>query len=299
MSILPAQIEFEPKVVGEAPRKSRVVIGGMGGSALAGRVLQDLYPGRIALHLDYNLPTPAPEDALYIALSYSGNTEETLSFFDEALTRGAPIAVITSGGALLERAKKTGTPYIVVPVLGEPRDQLLILIKSILALMKEHSGEWNTYPHVEKEVGDEAHRVSKAISGRAPIIYSSNRNEALAYIAKITMNETGKTPAFSNVFPEMNHNEIQGLEHLPRHFLPLLIRDNTDHERIVRRMDVFKEVMNRQGTEVVEVSLPKGTRIHSILYAWLLFREVGHLLALQKGIEPDKTPLIAEFKNLL
>lgn len=299
MSILAPQIEFEPKVVGEVKGARRVVLGGMGGSALPGRVLCGLYPGRVSLHLDYDLPQAPPEDALYIAVSYSGNTEETLSFFEAARARGYRLAVVASGGILLDNAKECGVPYVVVPKRGEPRDQFIILIKSILALMRERGSAWDAYPHVEQDVETRALALLKEISGKTPIIYSSTRNEPLAYIAKITLNETGKTPAFLNVFPEMNHNELQGLEHLSSQFVPVLLCDMEDDPRVSHRMDVFEEVMRAQGSSVVRVEVPKGTRIHTILYAWLLFRKVGHLVALEKGVVADETPLIAQFKKLL
>ena len=298
------QVAYTPEVVGEVSPALSIVVGGMGGSGLPGRVLRTLMPERsISVHQDYGLPTPASAHALYIALSFSGDTEETLSFFDAVQAREYNSVVITSGGLLLERAKEAGVPYVVVPSGMQPRDGLLALIKALLAVIGEEDelAEWSAHPSLEKEVGEAAATLAGEVSNRMPLFYASNRNEPLAYIAKIICNETAKVPAFSNVFSEMNHNELQSFGG-PAKGAPLtavLIRDADDHERITKRMDAFSSLLLEQGVPVYPLTLPKGTRAYQTLWLWLALRSAAHALAAQYGVPADEVPLIQRFKGML
>lgn len=289
------------------PDGRRVVVGGMGGSGLPARVLARFFPGRITLHQSYGLPEYAPEDALYIAISYSGNTAETLDFFEHALGEGRRTAVIASGGTLLQEAKMRDVPYVEVPLQLPARDQLVLLTKALLALMgeKEMIARMNALTPVEDEVRDEGKRLAEAFKDRIPLFYASVQNEALAYIAKITLNETAKVPAFSNVFPEMNHNDMQGLDPLgataalSAPLLPVLLLDPADDERVQARMGLFRELIESRGMTTVSLVLPDDDPLHALVFGWLAFRAASHALADYYGVPASETPFIEEFKRRL
>ncbi len=305
---LKEQSDFVPELIGEVTPTQHIVCGGMGGSALHAKVLRPLFPEKhLVIHADYGLPKNAPSDALYIATSYSGETEETLSFFKEARSRGYVTAVIASGGTLLNEAKEQNIPYIEIPAGVEPRDAFLVLVKSLLVLLGEHAhlAEWSAHTAVQDEVHEAATALADALENRIPLLYTSTQNEALGYLAKITLNETAKVPAFSNVFPELNHNEMQGLDPLGKtaplsdSLAVVLFKDATDHAGIQKRMQAAEEVFTKRNILVVPIQLPERTPEYKTLWSLMLVREAAHVLADRYGVESDTTPLIAEFKKLL
>jgi glucose/mannose-6-phosphate isomerase len=184
---------------------------------------------------------------------------------------------------------------------------LLVLTKALLALLGEQAliEELNVSADTTGDVSGQAVTLADALTDRIPVIYASTTNEVLAYIMKIMMNETGKTPAFSNVFPEINHNEMQGFDvsaataALASSCSLVLLRDSADHERIQKRMDVFENLMRERGVQVHSVSLPSASRCHQLVWTWLLARETGYLLAERYGVPADETPLITDFKRNL
>ncbi|HYE23262.1 MAG TPA: SIS domain-containing protein [Candidatus Paceibacterota bacterium] len=294
---------FQPKLEGEVSDFASVIVGGMGGSALPALALQSCTHTPLTVHRDYDLPDHAPKDALYVAISYSGETEETISFLDAAHNRGHQTVVITTGGTLLSKAEFLKTPRIMVPKTGlEPRDAFGFLTKALAALLKEEEVLRALDTQIIVDERSVLH-LANALQDRIPLLYASTRNEAHTYIAKILLNETAKVPAFANVFPELNHNEFQGIDpkgptDLAKDLVPVLFEDRGDHQGIRRRMKLFRELMDERGLETHALQIPEG-RIEGILYIWQLFREASHTLAGSYGVEADATPLIAEFKKRL
>jgi glucose/mannose-6-phosphate isomerase len=241
-----------------------------------------------------------PGGSRCVAISYSGNTEETLSFANEAIAKGLPLAIIASGGQLLELAKKESLPYVEVPKGPEPRDAIVSTAKALLALIGE--SELLAGTSFDASVaGGEGVELATVLANATPVFYSSGRNEALSYIAKIQCNETAKIPAFSNVFPELNHNEMQGYESADRtaHQVAVFIRDASDSDRVKRRMDLTETLLKEKGVRTARIELPEATREEAFLYGWLLSRATARALAERYGVAPDATPLIAAFKAAL
>jgi hypothetical protein len=108
-----------------------------------------------------------------------------------------------------------------------------------------------------------------------------------------------------NVFPELKHNEMQGLDALGRdaslwqHLSVLLVRDEADHTRIRARMDAFEKLMGERNIPVHTLSLSPGSRVHTTIRFWVLMRIACHEMAATYGVEPDTTPLIEAFKKLI
>lgn len=305
-NILAAQLAFSPEVRNAHPFNfGSVVVGGMGGSGLAARALSWLGVSRhIITHRDYDLPERTPEHALYIAVSHSGNTEETLSFAAAVRERALALAIVASGGKLIEFAKENGVPFIKVPADFIPRDSVFYHLRAIAAFTGEEA------PLAANDIPDsaalraEAEQTTAVLHGRVPLVYASTRNEPLAYIWKTTLNETAKVPAFSNVFPEFNHNELQGIdpkgplgERVP--FVPLILEDSEDDARVTHRMYAFNESVARRGIAPHVVPGATGARGARLMWHWVLAREVAHMLAEKYGVRPDETPFIEEFKRQL
>jgi len=305
---LKAQLTWIPPIEGTVSGvQKRVIVGGMGGSALPGHAARFLDNAiSISVHSDYEMPEHAPADALCIAISYSGNTEETLSFAKAVHGRGYPLAVIASGGELSVFAREAGVPIAVVPEGLSPRNALFYLLRALLALTNR-SALLEELAAVSIDAGG-AHRASeslaKELSGGLPLFYASRTNGFLAHAAKIHAHETAKMLAFANVFPELNHNEMESFDTpAPDAAAALarfvLLRDARDDARVIRRMDLFAEMMRTHGRRVAEVPLRGATRAEVLVYGWFVVHLSALALAGKRGVDPDTVPLVEEFKKRL
>src|SRR3989344_123587 len=216
------QFLWDPEIMGKpldfAQGKwvKRVIICGVGGSNLVSWFLEMVRPDlEILIHRSYGLPVTVSKNDLIIISSYSGNTEEALDSFEKAVSGRFNVVAITMGGKLLELVKEKNIPYIQIPQTGiEPR---MALGYSLIAMLKAVNDEENLIKVQEfgknfnpENFEKEGRGFAEKLAGKTPIIYSSWNNKAIAYAWKIKFNETAKIPAFFNVFPELNHNEMVG-----------------------------------------------------------------------------------------
>lgn len=288
-----------------------IILGGMGGSHLSAGLLKIIKPGiDIYVHRSYGLP-PFSDDFLkksfVIASSYSGNTEETLSFYEEAQKNGLDVGVITSGGKLFDLAQKNGSQYVLLPPDIQPRDALGYFLKALVLFVNNKlidvSIETILSDNQTLFSTDDVSNMVKNLSGKTPLIYSSLKNLPLAYIWKIKMNETAKTPAFCNVFPELNHNEMEGfdensaIKNLAESFSCIFLEDESDHPRIIKRMEVMREILQKKNISVSKVNLNSESSWHTIAHAIELAHAVSQTLASEYGVDPDEVNLIEEFKK--
>lgn len=310
------QLRYEPAIQNAeklGTHKKFAVIG-MGGSALAADLLRVWNPKiDLVLHRDYGLPQLSDEswhDRLVIASSYSGNTEETIAGFEDAHARGLPLAAISVGGKLAARAKELGVPYVQLPDTGiQPRMALGFSFNALLALMDEK--ETLTAAH---EVGTnfsgenceaKGKEIAETLKNAVPIIYSSRANGPLAYVWKIVCNETGKIPAFVNVFPEMNHNELTGFDVAPTTWVLsanmhiLMLHDSEDNPRIQKRMQVAARLLEEKGIKNSFVELKTGSPIIKIFSSVVTAFWTAYYLAKGYGVEPEAVPLVETFKKLI
>ncbi len=311
----PKQFAWEPKIENEdlLHQYSKFVVAGMGGSSLAGDLMKVWNPLLdLTVHRDYGLPEIAEVDlsrTLVIASSYSGNTEETLNALDTAIEFGLAVAVVAAGGKLLEKAKELGLPYVELPADGiQPRMATGFSLKAILALlgMDEALQEVATLTKLNVKPFELAgKKLAGKLTGKLPVIYSSRANLPIAYNWKIKFNETAKIPAFANRFPELNHNEMTGFDSTPTakslsekfHFI--FLRDPEDHPRISKRMEVTAKLYRDRGLPVEEIDLGGSNVWEKIFSSTLLADWTAYYLAEAYGADPDKVPLVEEFKKML
>ena len=310
------QFEFEPRVVNEKRWKKfkKFIVAGMGGSHLAADLLKSWKPTLdLYIHKDYGLPPRSEEDlkdSLVIASSYSGNTEEAISVYDAALKNNLPLVAIASGGKLLDLAKKNGISYIKLPDIGiEPRAALGFSIKAILKLLDDEQGlkEAQNLAALLRpmDLEKEGQNLASTLKGKVPIIYSSTNNLGLAYNWKIAFNETGKIPAFYNVFPELNHNEMTSFSMAPPtkalssffHFL--ILKDSSDGARILKRMEVLEKLFRDRRILVTVIEIKGESKLHKIFNSFVLANWSALYTAKGYGVDPEEVPLIEEFKKLI
>ena len=285
---------------------SNIVVCGMGGSAIGGDLLKAYLSKTIPVivNRDYGLPKFVDSSSLVFLVSYSGNTEETLSCLKEAESKGAKLIAITSGGELSEQCKK----IIKIPSGMQPRAALGYLFFPMMGLL-HNSGiievrneELNEMLAALKDTAyykEHGEALSKKIRDKIPLIYSSQLFEPVAYRFKTQINENSKQPAFHHIFPEMNHNELVGYKHTSREkFVAILIRDKDDHQRIKKRMDIFKSIVERK-VEVAEIST-KGSYLLSRMFSTIYLGDfASYYLALYNREDPAPVEVIEYLKREL
>ncbi|MGC9599504.1 MAG: SIS domain-containing protein [Minisyncoccia bacterium] len=311
------QFAYEPKVENAAKLKrkfTKFVVVGMGGSHLAADIIRAWHPGLdIVSWSNYGLPPLHEKDLkerLVIASSYSGNTEEPIDAFNMTRAKHLPLAVIATRGKLIALAQKLKLPYVQVPDFhAQPRMSTGLMLMGTLALIGEKTWLWEArelattlHPVREEYRGRE---LAKRLHGSVPVIYASLRNATVAYNWKIKFNETGKIPAFCNVVPELNHNEMTGFDAkertapLSRHFHFVFLKDGGDDRRITKRMSVLEKLYKDRGFKVEVVLLQGKNELHKIFTALNLADWTAYYTAKLYGVEPDEVPMVEEFKKLI
>jgi glucose/mannose-6-phosphate isomerase len=289
---------------------SKIVVAGMGGSCLPGEILQSYvedFSIPIFLNRDYSIPGFIDDETLFFAISYSGNTEETVDALRAAKKKNARIIVVASGGKMKKLAEEMELTYIEVPSGLQPRFAYGYLFLILLRILQnsnlvDSQDDWvsKTAEVVRKDIFKErAEDLSEKLLDKIPIIYTSDRMKAVAYKWKINFNENTKIPAFYNVFPELNHNEMNGFVNLNGNYHVIIIKDENDHERIKKRMDIFKELVKQRGVEVTEIGLSGPNRLAKIMSAIYIGDWVSFFLAIRKKLDPTPVKLVEDFKGKL
>ncbi|MBI5306494.1 bifunctional phosphoglucose/phosphomannose isomerase [Candidatus Wolfebacteria bacterium] len=310
-----SQFQFQPKIVNSGKLKpfKNIVIAGMGGSHLAADLLKMLIGEKmpVFIHKDYglpNLPKEYWENNLIIISSYSGNTEEAIDSFSSALKKKFNLAVISTGGKLLKLAQKNNIPYVQLPDAGiQPRLALGFNLMALLKLigLKNDAREIKKIRLNNDKCRREGERLAKFFENKIPIIYSSLKNEALTQIWKINFNETSKIPAFYNVFPELNHNEMEGFDavlktkQLSQNFRFLILTDKKDDKRILKRMKIFREIFIKKGFAVEILDFFGGSFWRKIFNNYLTAVWASYYLAKNYNNDPEKILLIENFKKMI
>lgn len=303
------QFAFEPILKNSANfvAHKKTLVCGMGGSAIAVNFLNLLFPDlSLSLHNSYNIPKEIASDTLVIINSYSGDTEEELDSFTKAITLGFTTVAVSKGGKLLELAKANGSPYVELPESGlEPRFATGHQMIAILTIIQREDKKKLLKSASEKiglESGVQAGSVlASRLANKYPVIYSSPLLNPLTYPIKAAINEGAKLPAFVNVIPEANHNELQGFVVDESHnesnsFGLLFFVSSFDHPRIQKRMTVMRELYGAQGF-VCEEILVDHSSPSSLLDALFLGYSFATALAINRGVNPYTTPFIQEFKK--
>lgn len=325
------QFKFRPKIEGGKVKKyKRYIIAGMGGSHLAGDVIKSLKPELdIVVHSDYGLPgtfnpslspferSPVgrqkereKKQTLLIVSSYSGNTEETIDALETAFANNLPAVAIATGGKLLEFAKARSVPYIQVPDTGiQPRSALGFSVMAMLKVMKQSQllKEASGLSQIlrPQNYGQWGKQLAERLGGRVPVIYASARNYSLVYNWKIKFNETGKIPAFCNVFPELNHNEMTGWDvkdatrGLAEKFYFLFLSDDSDPPKLRRRMEITAKLYRDRGLPVEMIPLRGESAIERIFNSLLLADWAAYYTAENYGLESEQVPMVEELKKLI
>lgn len=295
-----------------------VVIAGLGGSGIGGNLVEAFMASGLKVPVTvtktYTVPGFVGNNTLFIACSFSGNTEETLQALDVAEARGAKVFCVTSGGTLLERAKTSGHDFAQIPneapcpraFLGYSLTQLLYVFKGYgLSDTEFEAAYTETLELLEAEatfIQTTAKALADGLYGYLPVVYSDTHFGAVTTRFQQQVNENSKQLCHTHVFPEMNHNELVGWESgdvVRAKVVVLMIRSSLDHERVKIRMDICKAIFEEKAAKVIELA-PKGNSLIAQSYYLIhLLDWVSFYLAEKNGVDPFQVNIIMHLKGEL
>lgn len=306
------QFDFVPEIKNKETltEYTRVIVCGMGGSAISVSLLKLLFPELpISLHNSYGLPPLFnKESTLLIINSYSGNTEEALDAFEQGKKIGANMAVLSLGGALIKNAQDTGGAYIILPESSlEPRFSIGHQIVGLLTILDKEEKIQALKKKIEfvdlLKVETAGMELAEKYNGKFPVIYASANLYPVAYLIKAAINEGAKVPSFVNQIPEANHNELQSFVTDDSHassdsFAFLLLTSPFDHVRILKRFSIMESMYQEKGFTLTTLHTDH-TDILKIFELVLTGYYMATYMAIAKNIDPYETPFIAAFKKQL
>ena len=297
-----------------------IVFSGMGGSAIAGdlisRVVLEKEKVFSQVVRDYKVPGFVGDDTLFISTSYSGNTEETLSAYEDAKNKKAKIVCITSGGELERRAKRDGFPVMKVPEGYPPRAALGYLftlslklltdngvikkdiledMQKVVSFLRKLQGEFEGEESLARKIADKFYR-------RIPLIYAQSRYRPVAERWRAQINENAKAFAHSSELSEMNHNEIAGIlhpEHLLKQFFAIYLDDGTLSERMKLRYLFTDELTRNAISGSLTVEADGESELERLFYLVYLGDYVSVYLADYYKEDAVKIERISELKKRL
>ncbi|HUD03228.1 MAG TPA: bifunctional phosphoglucose/phosphomannose isomerase [Patescibacteria group bacterium] len=299
-----------------------IVFAGMGGSAL-GALLSQTWPGhKIPFEIcrNYDIPKYVSSETLFVASSYSGNTEETLEALGKAEAAKAKIVVIASGGRLAEIAKAKNYPMAILPSVTQPRYATLYSFKAFVSwlvklgfvdaseassaikptidFLKEAVAGWR--PDVAT-AQNYAKQLALDVVGKSVVVYAGPLMFPAAYKWKISFNENAKNVAWVNQYPEFNHNEFIGWTSHPleKPYAVIDLRSNLEHPRIQKRFEVSERLLSGRRPAPIVVAVQGQTILEQLIWTVALGDFVTIYSALLNGLNPTPVDLIEKFKKEL
>ena len=300
-----------------------VVVTGVGGSAIGGELLADLVSGDgsplVTVCRDYHLPPYVGPDSLVIVSSHSGNTEETLTAFHDAVRRGAKVVAVTTGGQLLELAHKEGVPVFQIDYVGEPRTALgysflvpLAILQNLELIAPNDEAVFEAAevllslshrlkPQIPTQ-DNPAKELAMSLHGKLIVVYGGGMLCGVARRWKSQLNENSKAWAFVELLPEAGHNAIAGLQWpkpVGKKACGVLLNAWSLHPRIKLRYQVIEELLGKAGVECRTVDGVGKSALAQILSAVLFGDYTSYYLALLNGEDPSPVPALDYLKSRL
>lgn len=300
-----------------------VAAAGMGGSAIGGDLVASAYetslPSPMVTVRGYHLPEWLSSRSLLFAVSYSGNTEETISCLNEALVRGCQVVCISSGGTIADIASSKDLPFIKVPNNLQPRAAIGYLSIPIAACLESLGLAADVEADVQETAAvlsllselyspevpttdNPAKQLAMELFEKIPVIYGTEVTAMAARRWKCQINENSKALAFYNEFPELNHNEIVGWEHpgaLMEKFKVIYLKDEHFHPQNKKRLDVTRELLKNYVGEIYEHMCAGRSRLARVFSSIYLGDYVSLYLAILYGVDPSPVVRIEELKRKL
>jgi glucose/mannose-6-phosphate isomerase len=291
-----------------------IVISGLGGSGIGGTFAQDFLAHSkcktpIIVNKDYDIPAFVNENTLFIACSYSGNTEETLEAVAKAAKQKATIACITSGGKLMEIAAKKNYVCIGMPGGYPPRSAFGFSSISLLKMLNlfgfiKDSFVKEAYEAVAlmssdaKAIEKQAKVVAKKLLGKQIFMYCAFGNEAITVRFRQQLNENSKVLACHHVYPEMNHNELVGWRTKDA-IAVINLFNGFEHKRSLARFEITKPIIKKYAKDMIDIHAQGKGFIARSLYLVHLCDMISVELADLRKVDATEVKVIDGLKGAL
>jgi glucose/mannose-6-phosphate isomerase len=295
-------------------RISNVLITGLGGSGIGGTIVSEITARDanvpVCVNKDYFLPSWVGSDTLVIVSSYSGNTEETLHAFREAMAKKARIVCVTSGGSVRDIAGENGYDCILLPGGMPPRACLAFSFTQLLFILAHYGvidngiivqlrNAINLIRVRHDEIRKSAQELAGHLYGRIPVIYCPAGWEGVAIRFRQQLNENSKVLAWHHVIPEMNHNELVGWTAKNDALAVMIFRNDNDYERVQRRIEINKEIISRYTDRIFEVYSQGNSTLERALYLIHLGDWASYELARKRNVDAVEVNVIDFLKSSL
>ncbi len=309
------KFDFTPKV-----KYDNIVYAGMGGSALAAQLCTSIPGTNVPFEIcrQYNIPSYTDKKTLFIACSYSGNTEETISALTQAEKTGATIIVIAGGGKLQEMAEASGHTFILLPKASQPRYAVFYNLKAVWQILEKadllNGKIGNLKPvasYLEKHIAsllptvpakkNPAKRLAQDLMGKSVVVYSGPFLSPAAYKWKISFNENAKNVAWQGILPEFSHNEFIGWSSHPVHkpYAVIDLRSSFDHPQIKKRFEISAKLLSGKRPHPTDVEAQGETEIEQMLWTVIMGDFTSIYLGLLNGVNPTPVELVEKLKQEL
>ncbi len=293
---------------------SNVLISGLGGSGIGGTIAAEVVALEaripIATNNGYFIPGFVDDETLFLACSYSGNTEETVSAAGLAHEKGAKVVVISSGGKLKEMAESYHWDYIGIPGGQPPRASFGLSFPEVLYVLHAHEiiskkfeKELETSIELldsnEESVKAEALEITEKLYGKIPVIYAADGFGGVATRFRQQVNENSKMLCWHHVIPEMNHNELVGWRTKNDNLAVVLFRNESDYDRIQARMNINKGTFAEYTDTTVEIWSKGTSDLQRALYLIHIGDWVSFYLGEKRCVDITEVKVIDHLKGEL
>ena len=296
-----AKIIADKAIISPSKNIQNIVITGLGGSGIGGTIISELVSDSctlpIIINKDYFLPAFVNENTLLIVSSYSGNTEETLSAMQQAISKKAQIVCITSGGKVLELAKQHQFDFIEIPGDNPPRSCIgYSLVQLIKVLVAKDFADKTLFSDLEKAIAlldkenaaikIESQKIAEKLLNKITVIYSLGTCEGAVVRFRQQINENSKMLCWHHVFPEMNHNELVGWT-------------EKNDNRTKKRYEVCKPIFEKYSSGVIDIAAKGESKLEQFLYLINIGDWISCDIADLRGIDPVEVNVINHLKGEL
>lgn len=288
---------------------NKIDICGMGGSGSAGDLVADLLrydsPIEVKVVKSYHLPASIDDNTIVFCVSYSGNTEETLSAFLEAKKRGHKIISITSGGKLKDWCKKLDFPLIQIPSGYQPRDALPYMFFPIIIILQK-LGRANFADAMNESLSvidaidlKYLDRLAEKLKASDIAIYGTDEYSGVVHRFKNQFNENAKMVVKYDCFPEMNHNEINGYERsdLTKNSHIILLRDKNERAEMKATIEIVKNILSDRVNSIHELWAVGDTKLAKIISFVFMASYITAKISETVGIKRERVLFVEKLKT--
>lgn len=298
---------------------NKIIVSGLGGSAISGDVFYTLFGKQLnipyAVNRNYNLPSFADENTLVIACSYSGNTEETLSSYEDAKSKQCKIVTISSGGKLKDFSLHDGYPHFEVESGYQPRCAIGLMLTTLIKFF-DNAGFidvdnnfyskliefWKNKSETYSTENGDPYQFALKLIGKFPVIHSTELLQSINVRFRSQLAENSKVLSYSGIIPELNHNEIIAWELYDEKFLPAVliqIIDTEDHPRNKLRFEITKKILSEVKLEILRLESNEEEFYLRTLDLIYFVDWVSFYLAVIRKVDPTPIKNINVLKNEL